>query len=95
MGPYCFVGDYDHEYEDIKTPIWQQPLRNIKPVLIKQAAWIGTKSTICAGVTIGKGCVIGANSVVTKDVPDYSLAVGVPAKVIKKYNPKTKTWQKV
>lgn len=46
-------------------------------------------------VTIGVGCVIGANSVVTSDIPDYSVAAGVPAKVLKQYNKKTKKWESV
>lgn len=56
-------------------------------VTIKKNAWIGMNVTICPGVTIGKYAVIGAGSVVTKDIPDYGVAVGVPAKVIKMQNP--------
>ncbi len=55
-------------------------------VTIGDDCWIGGNSVICPGVTIGKGCVIGAGSVVTKDIPDNSLAVGNPAKVIRKLN---------
>ena len=54
-----------------------------KPVLIKESAWIGAGATILPGVCIGKHAIIGAGSVVTKDVPDYAVAVGNPAKVIK------------
>ena len=54
-----------------------------KPVLIKKGAWIGAGATILPGVCVGKHAVIGAASVVTKDVPDYAVAVGSPAKVIK------------
>ncbi len=57
-----------------------------KPVTIGNDCWIGGNSVICPGVTIGNGCVIGAGSVVTKDIPDNSLAVGNPAKVIRKLN---------
>jgi acetyltransferase-like isoleucine patch superfamily enzyme len=53
------------------------------PIVIKDGAHIGIGSIIMPGVTIGKGSVIGAGSVVTRDVPDYSLALGVPAKVVK------------
>lgn len=52
-------------------------------VVIEEDCWIGVSSVIMGGVTIGKGSVIGANSVVTKDIPPYSIAVGSPAKVIK------------
>ena len=54
------------------------------PVLIEDSVWIGDNVVVLSGVTIGKGSVIGANSVVTKDIPPYSMAVGCPAKVIKK-----------
>lgn len=54
-----------------------------KPVLIKEAAWIGAGATILPGVCVGKHAVVGAASVVTKDVPDYAVVVGNPAKVIK------------
>lgn len=57
-----------------------------KPVSIGNDCWIGGNTTVCPGVKIGNGCVIGAGSVVTKDIPDNSMAVGNPAKVIKKLN---------
>lgn len=53
------------------------------PVIIEDNVWIGDKATILANVTIGKGAVVAANSVVTKDVPAYSVVAGIPAKVIK------------
>ena len=59
------------------------PILTCKPVLIKESAWIGAGATILPGVCIGKHAVIGAASVVTKDVPDYAVAVGNPAKVIR------------
>ena len=58
-----------------------------KPVLIKEQAWIGAGATILPGVCVGKHAVVGAASVVTKDVPDYAVAVGNPAKVIKYLDP--------
>lgn len=60
--------------------LWTLPC---KPVLIKEYAWIGAGATILPGVCIGKHAIVGAGSVVTKDVPDYAVAVGNPAKVIK------------
>lgn len=54
---------------------------------MKQNAWIGMNVTICPGVTIGKYAVVGAGAVVTKDVPDYAVVAGVPAKVIKMLDP--------
>lgn len=60
-----------------------------KPVVIKEAAWIGAGATILPGVCIGKHAIVGAMSVVTKDVPDYAVAVGNPARVVKELD-KTK-----
>ena len=95
IGQFCFIGDHDHGYKDVTKPIKDQGLTNVKPVVINEDTWIANKVTVVSGVTIGKHCVIGANSVVTKDIPDYCVAVGAPAKVIKKYNFKTKRWEKV
>lgn len=95
ISQHCFIGDHDHEYKDINIPIRYQGLKNVRPVVINEGAWIGANVTVCSGVTIGKNSVIGANSVVTKDIPDYSVAVGVPAKVIKRYDKKSKTWNRI
>ncbi len=58
-----------------------------KPILIRSGTWIGTRTTVLPGVTIGVGCVIGAGSLVTRDIPDNSLAIGRPAQVIRKLGP--------
>lgn len=72
-----------HTYESKDIPIRSQKTIS-KDVHIKRGCWIGTKVTILSGVTIGEGSIIGAGAVVTKDIPPYSIAAGVPAKVIKK-----------
>ena len=59
-----------------------------KPVLIRQGAWIGAGATILPGVSVGRYAIVGAGSVVTKDVPDYMVVVGNPAKIVKKLDPK-------
>ncbi|MBC5842268.1 sugar O-acetyltransferase [Flavobacterium sp. F-380] len=64
----------------------RRTLESALPITIGDDCWIGGNSVICPGITIGNGCVIGAGSVVTKDIPDNSLAVGNPAKVIRKLN---------
>ena len=64
----------------------RKTLENALCISIGDDCWIGGNTVICPGVTIGRGCVVGAGSVVTKDIPDNSLAVGNPAKVIKKLN---------
>ncbi|MEO5594445.1 MAG: DapH/DapD/GlmU-related protein, partial [Chitinophagaceae bacterium] len=62
---------------------------------IGDGSWIGANSVITAGVTVGMYCVIAAGSVVTKDVPDYSIAAGSPAKIIKQFNHQKKEWERV
>jgi acetyltransferase-like isoleucine patch superfamily enzyme len=86
-----YIADNLHGYKDINLPIMKQPIKQINIVEIGDGTWLGENVCII-GVKIGKNCVIGANSVVTKDIPDYSVAVGSPAKIIKRYNFKTKLW---
>lgn len=85
------VSGLNHNYKDISKPIVNQGV-SISPIRIDSESWIGANSTISAGVHIGKHCIIGAGSVVTKDVPDYSVAVGNPARIIKRYDIKKQTW---
>jgi len=66
-----------------------------KPVFIDDGVWIGEKVSILPGVIIGKKSIIGANSVVSKSIPEYSIAVGSPAKVIKRFNFEKKRWEKI
>lgn len=65
------------------------------PVSIGDNVWIGEGVVVMPGVTIGKACIVGANSVVTKSIPPYSMAVGNPARVIKRFNPETSCWERV
>jgi acetyltransferase-like isoleucine patch superfamily enzyme len=78
-----YISDHIHKYSDIGVPIRAQGLDKIASVVIKRGAWLGQNVVVCPGVTIGTGAVIGANSVVTRNVPDYSLAVGAPARIVK------------
>lgn len=87
------ITDIHHPYEDVNMPIEQQNIIT-KPVIIGSDCKIYNNSVILPGVHIGKHCTIGANSVVTHDIPDYSVAVGAPARVIKQYNFETKQWEK-
>jgi acetyltransferase-like isoleucine patch superfamily enzyme len=73
----------NHIFNDIRIPITDQGSSSL-PIKIGDDCWLGANVIVLQGVTIGNGCVIGAGSVVTKDIPDYSVAVGNPAKVIKK-----------
>jgi len=89
-----YISDNIHNYEDVAIPIIEQAILFKGDVEIGEDSWIGENVSII-GVKIGKHCVIGANSVVTNDIPDYCVAVGVPAKVIKQYNLEEKKWQSI
>lgn len=89
-----YISDNLHGYEDIHTPICFQPVFSKGEVSIGDETWIGENAAII-GAKIGKHCVIGANSVVTKDVPDYSVVGGIPAKIIKQYRAETGEWERV
>jgi acetyltransferase-like isoleucine patch superfamily enzyme len=84
----------NHGYEDVGIAPHDQPVTK-KKIVIEDEVWIGANSVVVAGVTIGKHSVIAAGAVVTRDVPAFSVAVGNPARVIKKYNPEMKIWEKV
>ena len=89
-----FISDCTHSYEDINKPVIRQEVKELSPVVIGEGSWIGENVCIC-GASVGKHCVIGANSVVTSDIPDYSVAVGSPARVVKKYDLNSNEWKKV
>ena len=89
-----YISDNLHGYEDVNIPIKDQPIIQNGEVEIGEGSWLG--ENVCVlGAKIGKHCVIGSNSVVTRDIPDYSVAVGAPAKVIKQYDFDKKEWIKV
>lgn len=79
----CYIGGARYHMDDLLTPIMNQGIYSRGPVSIGEGTWIGASATILDGVSIGKGCVIGAGSLVTGDIPDYGVAVGVPARVIR------------
>jgi len=81
IGEFVSIRDANHGLKR-GEPMRYQP-HTCEPILIGRDVWIGRGSCILPGVTIGEGAVIGANSVVTRDVPDFAIAGGVPAKVIK------------
>ena len=78
----CFVTDASHRFDDPSVPVPWQGFTSKGPTRIGDNVWCGAHVVVTSGVTIGRRCVIGANSVVTKDIPPYSIAAGVPAKVI-------------
>ncbi|NNC33734.1 MAG: acyltransferase [Croceitalea sp.] len=94
LGQHVFVSGFNHGYTDASKNSSQQAL-DIRPTIIEEEAHIGANSVVLAGVTIGKRCQIGAGSVVTKDIPPFSVAVGNPARVIKQFNHDTQQWVSV
>ena len=83
IGAHCMIIGGNHRFGAVSKPIHKQGIEP-KPIVICDDVWIGGNVNIIAGVTIGSGCVIGAGSVVTHDIPPMSVAVGAPAKVIRK-----------
>lgn len=83
IGPSVGIFSFSHVFSDRKTPIKDQGYRE-EPISIGDDVWIGHGATITGGVSIGKGCIVAAGSVVTKSFPEYSVIGGVPAKAIKK-----------
>ncbi len=84
----------NHGYEDITIVPHKQPVTK-KKIIIEDEVWIGANSVVVAGVTIGKHSVIAAGSIVTKDIPAYSVAAGNPARLIKQYNPDSGIWERI
>ena len=83
-GHHVYITDQNHGYEDVSVPISRQSQPE-RAVIIGDGSWLGHGSIILPGVTIGEHVVIGANSVVTKNIPSFSVAVGSPARVIRKF----------
>ena len=92
--PYIYISDHIHDFSDITKNLREQPLTQGGHVKIGDNVFLGIKCSIMPNVTIGEHSVVGANAVVTKDVPAYSVVVGNPARIIKKYDFTKKTWVK-
>ena len=92
IADHVYVADHDHDYRAVDIPIKQQALIASGPVTIGADSWIGANACITGGVRIGRHCVIGAQSVVTKDIPDFSVAVGAPARVVKQFDAARGEW---
>ncbi len=84
MGPDVVIMTNAHRFDDVNIPINQQGNFPLAPVTVGNDVWLGTGVIVMPGVTIGDGSVVGAGSIVTKDIPPYSIAVGNPAKVLRK-----------
>ena len=91
-GNYSFSKDFEHSNPE---EIAKERRIFTKPVKICENVWLGENVSVLPGTVIGKNSIIGANSVVSKNIPENCIAVGNPAKVIKKYNFETKKWEKI
>ncbi len=91
VGPDVFITDNSHgrndTFEELNIPPKLREHFSKGPIVIEDNVWLGAKTCVLGGVTIGKGSIIGATSVVTKDIPPYSIAAGNPAKVVKTFTP--------
>lgn len=94
IGQHVLISGLNHRYEDVQISIAEQGV-SVAPVTIADDVWIGGNVVILAGIRIGQHAVIGAGSVVTRDVPAYSVALGNPAKVVKTYDFNLNCWVKV
>jgi maltose O-acetyltransferase len=96
IGPYVSIGDFvmmgpevviltrNHKFSDTAIPICEQGYEEYRPVIVEDDVWIGQRVIILPGVRIGRGTIVGAGSVVAKDIPEWSVAVGNPCRIIKK-----------
>jgi len=99
VGDYCifapnvYVGDVNHDYQnDIFKPMLLRGTTESCSVVIEESCWLAMNSVVTGNLTVGRGSVIGANTVVTHDVPPFSVVAGNPGKIIKMFDPTTKCW---
>ena len=86
LSPNVYISDHSHQYQKTTLPVKLQGVTEIKPVEIGENSWIGINACLLPGSKIGKGCVVGANSVVSQSFPDYCTIAGAPARIVKKYD---------
>jgi acetyltransferase-like isoleucine patch superfamily enzyme len=94
LGQHVVASALNHGYQDISKSIFVQPVITA-PIRIEDEAWIGANAVLVAGVRIGKHSVVAAGSVVTKNVPDYAVVAGNPARIMKQYNHQTEKWERI
>lgn len=88
-----YISDNLHGHAAVDIPVIDQPVVQANKVVIGDGSWLG--ENVCViGASVGKHSIVGANAVVNKDIPDYCIAVGIPAKIIKRYNFEANSWQK-
>ena len=95
LAVFVHITDHSHEYRKVGLPIRIQSVFSKGPVVIKKGAWLAFGCHVLSGVTVGEYSVVAANSVVTKDVPPYSVVAGNPAHIVSAYDFEEKCWKRV
>jgi acetyltransferase-like isoleucine patch superfamily enzyme len=96
VGQHVVIQDHNHAYENINVPIMEQGVTKGGTIRIGEGSWIGRGAAILCSrgeLTIGRHCVVSANSVVMRSIPDYSVVFGTPATIIRQYDPETRAWR--
>jgi len=88
MGTHCLLISQNHCFHDLTIPMCQQGFKAHEPIIIEDDVWIGSRVIILPGVRVGRGSIIGAGAVVTKNVDPYSIVAGNPAKLIRRRDAK-------
>jgi len=89
-----FITDNDHAYEQIGVPVMEQPLI-VQQTIVGENCFIASGVKLLAGTVLGKQCIVGSNSVVRGEFPDYCVIVGAPARVVKRYSLQSRCWERV
>lgn len=96
IGQQVVIQDHNHSYEDIAVPIIKQGITEGGRIRIGAGSWIGRGAAILCSrgeLTIGRHCVVSANSVVMRSIPDYSVVFGIPATIVRQYDPEKGLWR--
>ncbi|RYE29894.1 MAG: acyltransferase [Sphingobacteriales bacterium] len=83
IAPNVALLSVTHNYDDLELPILEQGFTEPRPVIIEDKVWIGRNVIVMPGIKLGKGCIVGAGAVVTKDVDPFTIVGGIPAKMLK------------
>ena len=95
IGAFTWITDHDHDIRNPLESVVENQRILIAPTVLEDGVYVGERVAILRGVRIGRGSVIGTNSVVTSDIPPYCVAVGAPARVIRQFDVESQTWRAV
>jgi acetyltransferase-like isoleucine patch superfamily enzyme len=93
IGSRCFITDHEHVFEDPEAAPLYQGITHGRETILEEDCYLGEGVVVLAGVRIGRHSVIGSNSVVNRDIPPYSIALGVPARVVRQYDREQRSWK--